>query len=140
MPILNYTTQIDSYKTITEIQQILAKQGATKVIVDNDASGLPVALTFHVMWKGSPMAFNLPCNFSGVLKAMQKNKKVTRAMCTEAQAVRVGWRILKDWVEAQMAIVEAELAGMAQVFLPYAVTKDGSTLYDRFQNDNKLLL
>jgi hypothetical protein len=46
MPILNYTTKIDSYKTITEIQQVLAKKGARKMIVDNNENSLPIALTF----------------------------------------------------------------------------------------------
>jgi len=38
------------------------------------------------------------------------------------------------------AIVEAELAGMAEVFLPYAITKKGNTLYKEIENDNKILL
>ena len=140
MPILNYTTQIDSYKTITEIQQILAKGGAKKMIVDNDDNGLPIALTFCVEWHGSPLAFALPCNFEGVLKAMKKSSKVPRSLCTNEQALRVGWRIVKDWVAAQLAIVEAQLADVAEVFLPYAVTKSGTTLYKHIQTDSRLLL
>lgn len=140
MPILNYTTKIDSYKTITEIQQRLGKAGATKMIIDNDIKGLPTALTFCIEWHGSPLAFALPCNFEGVLKSMKKSSKVPRSMCTEEQALRTGWRIVKDWVEAQLAIVEAELAGMAEVFLPYAVTKSGTTLYKHIETDSRLLL
>lgn len=140
MPILNYTTKIDSYKTITEIQKILAGSGATKMIVDNDTAGLPIALTFCINWHGSPLAFSLPCNFEGVLKAMRKSSKVPRSLCTEEQALRVGWRIVKDWVEAQMAIVEAQLASVAEVFLPYAVTKSGTTLYKHIESDSGLLL
>lgn len=140
MPILNYTTKIDSYKTITEIQQILAKAGATKMIVDNDINGLPTALTFCIQWNGNPIAFALPCNFEGVKRAMNKNPKVPRSLCNDEQALRVGWRIVKDWVAAQLAIVEAQLASVAEVFLPYAVTKSGNTLYKHLQNDGTLLL
>jgi len=140
MPILNYTTKIDSYKTITEIQQILARNGGKKMIIDNNDAGLPVALTFCVDWQGSPLAFALPCNFEGVLKAMKKSSKVPRSLCTEEQALRVGWRIVKDWVEAQMAIVEAQLASVAEVFLPYAVTKSGTTLYKHIETDSRMLL
>lgn len=140
MPILNYTTKIDSYKTITEIQQILARNGGKKMIIDNNDAGLPIALTFCVDWHGSPLAFVLPCNFEGVLKAMKKSSKVPRSLCTEEQALRVGWRIVKDWVEAQMAIVEAQLASIAEVFLPYAVTKSGTTLYKHIETDSRLLL
>lgn len=140
MPILNYTTKIDSYKTITEIQQILSRRGATKMIVDNDIKGNPIALTFCIQWRDSPLLFALPCNFEGVLRAMKNNKKVPRSQCTEQQALKVGWRIVKDWVEAQMAIVEAQLAELAEVFLPYAVTKNGNTLYKFIQTDSRLLL
>ncbi len=140
MAILNYTTKIDSYKTITEIQKILAQGGANKIIIDNDTNGMPTALTFCIDWEGTPIAFSLPCNFTGVLKAMRNNKKVPNSFCNEEQALRVGWRILKDWVEAQMAIVEAKLANTAEVFLPYAVTKQGTTLYKFLSEDKQLLI
>ena len=49
------------------------------------------------------------------------------------QARRVAWRILKDWVAAQLAIVEAEQAQMAEVFLPYAVeSQTGQTMFQLF--------
>ncbi len=71
---------------------------------------------------------------------MQKDKKVPRSKCTNEQAQRVAWRIVKDWVEAQMAIVEAQLADMAEVFLPYAITKKGTTLYKEVQTNGMLML
>ncbi len=45
-------------------------------------------------------------------------------------AARVGWRILKDWVRAQMAILETEMVEIEQIFLPYMEAKDGRTLYE----------
>lgn len=140
MPILNYTTKIDSYKTITEIQQILAKSSAKKFVVDNDDDGNPISITFAIEWNGIMTAFKLPCNFQGVLRSMQKNKKVPRSFCTKEQALRVGWRIVKDWTAAQTAIVEAELASMAEVFLPYAVTKQGNTLFEMVDGGKQNLL
>jgi hypothetical protein len=68
------------------------------------------------------------------------DKKVPRSKCNEAQAQKVAWRIVKDWVEAQMAIVEAQLADMAEVFLPYAITKSGTTLYKEVQGNGMLML
>jgi len=53
--------------------------------------------------------------------------------------MRVSWRILKDWVEAQMALVETHMVTLEQVFLPYAVTDDGQTIYDRLRGSNFLL-
>lgn len=140
MPILNYTTKIDSIKTISEIQQLLAKNGVKKMIIDNDSRGLPTALTFCIEWNGSLVAFNMPCNFEGVKKAMMKNKKIARHHCTDEQALRTGWRILKDWIAAQLAIVEAEVATLPEVFLPYVVTKSGSTMYHYLNSNSSLLL
>ncbi|MFT3679457.1 MAG: hypothetical protein QM791_04240 [Ferruginibacter sp.] len=140
MPILNYTTKIDSYKTIMEIQRCLSSHGASKIVTDNDNSGNPIAITFCIEFKGQLQGFALPCNFAGVKKAMDKSPKVPRSLCTDEQAIRVGWRIIKDWVEAQMAIVESQLAEMAEVFIPYAVTKTGDTVYQYIKQDNQLLI
>lgn len=131
MPILNYTTKIDSHKTIMEITQMLSKAGATKIIIDNneDTSGMPTQISFCIRLDNTTLLFALPCNYHGVRSAMNKNKKIPRSMCTDEQAQRVAWRILKDWVAAQLAIVEAEVAALPEVFLPYCVTKDGDTLY-----------
>jgi hypothetical protein len=46
------------------------------------------------------------------------------------QAVRIAWRIVKDWVRAQMAILETEMVRMEQIFLPYMITRDNQTLYE----------
>ena len=139
MPILNYTTQIKTEKTIMEIQQILVKQGATKIVTDY-SDGLPIAVTFWLKLNDQMIAFSLPANYSGVLISMRKNKKVPKRLLTDDQALRVSWRIIKNWVEAQTAIVEAQLAEMAEVFLPYAITKNGSTLYKEISSSNMLML
>lgn len=132
MAILNYTTKIDSSKTIGEIQKELVAHGASKIICDYE-EGIPVRITFTLKMKDQIALFALPANYSGVLRAMEKNRAVPRNLCTKEQAVRVSWRIVKDWIEAQTAIVEAQLAEMAEVFLPYVVTKNGGTLYNEIE-------
>lgn len=139
MAILNYTTSIDCEKSISEIQKCLVKHGANKIVTDYK-NGSPSAVTFCLTINERLVGYILPANYSGVLKAMKNDRKVPNSKCTEEQAQRVAWRIVKDWVEAQMAIVEAQLADMAEVFLPYAVTKTGETMYQYIQNDNQLLL
>lgn len=139
MAILNYTTQIDFEKTIQEISKILVKHGATKISTDYK-DNIPVAVTFCLVLNGNMVGFALPANYSGVLKAMQKDGNVPRSLQTKEQALRVSWRIIKDWVASQMAIVEAQLAEMAEVFLPYAITKNGNTLYKEIQENGMLML
>jgi hypothetical protein len=58
----------------------------------------------------------------------------------KVQAKRTAWRIVKVWVEAQMAIIDCGQAEMAEVFLPYAITETGQTLFQRIQQNPKYLL
>lgn len=71
---------------------------------------------------------------------MKNDNKVPRSLKTREQAARVAWRILKDWIFAQIAIVQAEQADMAEVFLPYAQNDLGETLYDRIKGSGFLQL
>lgn len=138
MPILNYTTQIRALKTVGEIQQILAKGGAKQILIDFE-SGQPSSIKFQIDIQGQPIFYQLPCNTQGVYKSLCRSKAAARLKTME-QARRVAWRIIKDWIEAQMAIVEAGQAELAEVFLPYAMVSGGQTVYHVFLNQKQLLL
>jgi hypothetical protein len=121
MPILNYTTTISVDKTVGDIQRILAVHGAKSIQVDY-ANSLPIALAFFADTPIGERAFALPANIDGVWQALvQQNRrgKVPSRFATKEQAGRVAWRILKDWTEAQMAIIEAGMVTLDQVMLPY---------------------
>jgi peroxiredoxin family protein len=67
-------------------------------------------------------------------KAGTKNIKDTKE-----QAERVAWRILKDWVEAQMALLDIEMVKMEEIFMPYIVDQKGQTLYEKLEQKQFLL-
>lgn len=75
----------------------------------------------------------LPANVAAVQKVLEKQ----RVKADYAQAERVAWRIVKDWVEAQMAILESEMVQMDEIFLPYMTDNAGHTLYQAYL-DNQL--
>lgn len=139
MAILNYTTKISASRTIGEIQEILVTHGAKKIVCDYEG-GIPSSVTFALMLNDQLVFFSLPANYVGILKAMKRDPGIKASFCTEAQAVKVAWRIIKDWIEAQCAIIEAGLAEMPEVFLPYAITKSGGTLYKEIQSNTQMLL
>ena len=138
MAILNYTTTIDAAKTASEVQQILAKHGAKQVSIDYDED-LPSALQFMIVFAEQPVYFRLPCNVEGVYGALCK-AKVPASKRTMAQARRVAWRIIKDWTEAQLALVEARQAQLTEVFLPYVVADNGQSLFQVFADSKQKLL
>lgn len=142
MPILNYTTKIDPDKTAAEIAKCLSIHGAQAVMTEYDPKDNYVtAISFRIVIDGNAMSFRLPCDWKPVLQILQNDRKVPRNSANQGQAVRTSWRIVKDWVEAQMALVETRMVTTAEVFLPYAVMKDGRTLAAAVkENPNFLLL
>ena len=129
MAILNYTTTIEASKTVNEIQANLAKHGAKAVLLNYDQQGQIESLSFLVRHGEQDIPFRLPVDPASVLRVLQRQNVPARFQ-TKQQAVRVAWRIVKDWVAAQMAILETEMVSMEQVFLPYLVSEDGHTLYE----------
>ncbi len=140
MPILNYTTTISVDKTLAEIQHILAANGAKSIQVDYDA-GLPMAVAFFADTPLGERAFVLPANVDGVWKtliAQQKRGRVPARFATKEQASRVAWRIIKDWIAAQMAIIQAGMVTLDQVMLPY-MQVGSQSLYDAVRNSQLAL-
>lgn len=134
--ILNYTTSIAATKTVAEIQQMLASKGARKIITDYSESGVLVGISFTVTINKMEVLFRLPANWKGVQKAIKNQKRSVAAKYkTDAHAINVCWRIIKDWIEAQMAIVEAEQADIATIFLPYAVMNNNETVSKNFLSE-----
>lgn len=131
MPLLNYTTQIRALKTSAEVQEILARAGATGVATEY-VDGRPVAVAFRAPTPFGPREFVLPIHRDKVL-AVLKRQKVQPKYLTLDQAERVAWRIVKDWVEAQLAIIQTEMVTIDQVMLSYLKTDDGSTVYDQYR-------
>ena len=71
------------------------------------------------------------------MKNQRKNNSQVKD--TFEQANRVAWRIIKDWIDAQMAVLETEMVEMEEIFLPYVLNKQGQTLYEAFK-ENQLML
>jgi hypothetical protein len=133
--ILNYTTSIAVDKTTGEITRILREHGASRVTIDYDQQGNPSALAFWMGTARGDHEFRLPANIPGVWRALtrqQQSGAIPPRLATKEQAARVGWRIVKDWLEAQIAIIEAGMATVDEVLLPYLLAPSGRTVYEEF--------
>lgn len=145
MPIKNYTTDIAEERTVGEIMGLLASKGARSIQVVYDDHARPQGVSFMLLISEMPVPFKLPCNFDGVFRALASayrdrhaRTRFERNPQSMIHARKVAWRIVKDWIAAQLALIEAEQATMAQVFLPYCVMRgkdtmgEAITMYDRF--------
>jgi hypothetical protein len=99
-----------------------------------DDQGHVIALSCKVSVGQQDLAFRLTSDWRPVLTLLEHDRKVPRHLRTQEQAIRVSWRIIKDGVEAQMAIVDTKMVQLEQVFLPYAIMPDGRTLYERVRD------
>ena len=135
MPIKNYTTNVDVYTTLGAINGCLVKHGAKKIMTDYDDDGRVLALCFAIDTPSGQRGVKLPANVDGVQRVLTKQ----RVKADREQAERVAWRILKDWIEAQMAILESEMVQMDEIFLPYMINDSGETVYQLYQRQQLML-
>lgn len=134
MSLLNYSTTIKAHKTAAEVTQILVKGGARQIMSEFDHEGNVSGLSFSVVTPEGLRGFTLPVNAEPVLRIIKKDPKVPQRLKTLEQAHNIAWRIMKDWLEAQMALIATEMVTIDQVMLPYMRSIDGGTFYDAYRS------
>jgi hypothetical protein len=140
----NYTSEVPVSQTIYRIEQVLIQCGVTAIAKDYGLGAKVVAITFKVDGPdGHPMAIRLPANEAAAQEALWKDyigddllpdgklkwpsrKRRTKESFKD-QGERTAWRIVKDWVEVQMSMIQCGQADILQVFLPYVF--DGKVTY-----------
>lgn len=124
---LNYTTKVPASQTVGEVTAMLAAAGASAVGTTYEG-GRPTGLNFLLPTAGGVYPFALPVRVDAVqryLAAAERagefasSRKARGTYTTREHAERVAWRVVKDWLEAQLAMVAAELATLDEVMLPY---------------------
>jgi len=137
MPLLNYTTKVPVRRTSGEIQGLLVEAGARRIMTEYDDVGRAVGVAFAIETGYGERSFLLPINADRV-ESVLKRQRVEARYSTPEHAERVAWRIVKDWLEAQLAIIRTEMVTLDQVMLPYMAT-NGRTMYELYR-DGQLAL
>jgi hypothetical protein len=133
MNIKNYTTGVPAERSIGEIEKLLSMFGCNAIMKDYSGDGKVVSLAF----KYQNNAYKLPINTEGVYAVIFAKKRARHGVNVmrnrEEQAYRIAWRLLKDWIHAQLSIVVSGQATPEQIMLPYMW--DGRrTVYEAFKN------
>lgn len=148
MALKNYTTKVPADRSVQEIQKMLSLHGATGVLTEYEkGTGRIASLCFQISLdkyaapnnKARVIGFRLPLRWEEARKVMI-SQKIRRADVDEDYCYRVAWRILRDWVDVQMALVEMEMAQLEEIFLPYTVQRNNKTLYENVVMDPSKLL
>jgi len=132
VPLLDYTTSVPVSRTVAQIQARLVEHGARAVMMEYGDDGRIKALSFNVKMPNGELPIRMPIDTAATLRVLERqayNREIPARYANEEHAYRVAWRIIKDWVEAQVSLLETEMVRLEQIFLPYVITPGGQTIY-----------
>ena len=128
--IANSKTKVPVARTVAEITEMLVAQGARTVNIEYENLNAK-AVRFEIVRPEYSMTFALPADARATCAALNRERRRGCAVDID-QARRVAWRVVRDWLRAQLTLVEIGAAKLEQVMLPYAIVDDeGTTLYAR---------
>lgn len=148
----NYTSDVPVSQTLYRIEQVLIRCGVNGITKEyTGVNGEVAAVSFKIKLPNTPeMTVRLPADKEKALDALwldyvgedklsadgkaidwNARKKKCRSDFAQ-QAERTAWKIIQDWVEVQMSMIQMKQATHIEVFLPY-IWDGESTVYQRIQ-------
>jgi hypothetical protein len=120
----NYTSTVPADRSISYIEKTLAQHGASMIVKMYGDDGEVTAIAFEIECQGKKLAFRLPSQIEACARTLEANlprrARPETVRRVAEQAARTAWKILADWVDAQMAMIDLAQVEMLEVFLPYA--------------------
>lgn len=119
--IKNYTSKVSASKSVQRIENRLVSYGAYNILKLYEDKIL-VGIAFIISVDGKEFPFRLPAKIKNVEKYLNsKMKRPTKTSYDKnaKQAERTAWKIISDWVDIQISIIELDQAEFIEVFLPY---------------------
>ena len=131
--IKNYTS--NSKQTFDKIQKVLSTHKAKQLLFEYGDDWLIKSLSFALDINGRLVGFKLPARVEAVKKIFDDEGYRYK----EEQPYKTAWANIKDWLEAQMALIDTNQVKIEEVFLPYAVNRQGKTYFEAISNQGYLL-
>lgn len=135
---------------MARIEDMLVEAGARDIhkSYNHDRQCDAIIFIMAVPGVAFPMHFKLPAKVDACFEALWK------LYCTEVkrpqeatkktlrdQASRTAWKIIHDWVEVQLTLIQLDQAEAMEIFLPYAYNPStGDTFYQHAKKGSFKLL
>ena len=143
MAIKNYTSEVTVNKSVQHIEDRRVKIGAFNILKEYSESELS-GICFIIKTNNKEIPFKLPSkvkNVENYLASKVKKRRSGTLNKIKSQAARTAWKLLSDWVDIQVSLIELDQAEPLEVFLPYAYDyQKKQTFFDRIKLDNFQLL
>lgn len=127
----NYTSSVPASRSQAFIERKLVQHGARAIQKTYGPDGRVDAMCFSIPIEGRDVFFRLPARVSNCEEVLRANLSSRARPETVKnipdQAERTAWKIVSDWVEAQMAMIELAQIEVMEVFMSYIF--DGEQTY-----------
>ena len=137
--IKNYTSTVPANRSVNNIENKLVAFGAMNILklyTDKKLSGL----CFILPVGNKEIPFKLPSRIDRVeitLKNLIKRPRPGTLEKISKQAERTAWKILSDWVDIQISLIELQQVDFLEVFLPYVYDPNKeTTFYEKIKANN----
>jgi len=134
MGILFYTSTVPVAQTVGEVHSFLARRGVTRISTLYNDRGEATGLGFEMVTDYGPRSFEMPVRIDGVEAALVRDDTIPKKHRNREQAARTAWRIALGLLEAQAALVDADLATIDELMLPFMVDASGQTAYQALRS------
>lgn len=128
-----HSTSLSGYSQ--KIQFALSRIGAKRVFFEYGNAGELIGVGFIIGTVGGDLPVSLPARVDKVAQIMFGNNLDRLSENQKLQAYTTAWANIKDWVEAQCALIETEMVKTQEVFLPYMTTKDGKRFFEYIEEN-----
>ena len=128
---------------LLHIEDRLVKQGAKNILKIYENEKL-TGIAFIIDMGGKEMPFRLPARVERVEKRLREQvsrpRKETLSRISD-QASRTAWKLLSDWVDIQMSLIELDQVEFIEVFMPYLYDFNKKiTLFEKMKSTGFSLL
>lgn len=139
MTLKNYTSQVSASKSISWIENKLAQSGAKQILKEYDPIGRVEGIAFTIPINGTSMSFKLPAQIDAcenvLWSAVRRSTSNTEKRIKE-QSERTAWKIIADWLDAQMAMIELSQVEFLQVFMSYLYSHNQRKTFYQIAKEN----
>lgn len=141
--LLNYSTKKAAEESAEEIKTKLLSHGVQDVKFDFGEVVVTIEfLRSKLITKNEMASYKITTKIAPVYKVLkdQEWSGEIKIAITQSQAKRVAWRIVKRWIDAQLAFVETGMLSFDEVFLSYKVDEGtGLSLIEEYQTKQLML-
>jgi hypothetical protein len=139
----NYASEASEESIFEAIRKTLALHKARRIVFDYDDAGRAISIEFTVTLGKTPYVFKLPARFDEAEPLVAEARKAMRMSATSGeklrdQTYRAVWATIRDWIDAQMALIDIGAVRLEEVFLPYLLVDQGKTMFERFAEQRQL--